>query len=165
MELLHDFQVLLNIMEWNTKMPGLYLKVMEGPLHEKGSLCPNFSNGFSLPFHVLNSLKSAVCSVPTSLDPAPSFITCLSHTFSIWSSCFYKMMKGLRIELLLYFSRLSRYCGTFLAGVMIQMTDHGINQRECPKTNKHKQSKKQSGEDIKQDFTHTHTHTYILPFS
>ena len=142
---------------------------MEGPLHEKGSLCPNFSSGFSLPFHVLDSLKSAVCSVPTSLDPAPSFITCLSHTFSILSFCFYKMMKGLRIELLLYFSRLSRYCSTFLAGVMIQMTDHGINQRECPKTNKHKQSKKQAGEDIKRDFTHTHTHThthtYILPFS
>lgn len=131
----------------------------------KAPFAPIFPVIFLSLFHVLNSLKPAICSVPTSLDPAPSFITCLSHTFSILSSCFYKMMKGLRIELLLYFSWLSRYCGTFLAGVMIQMTDHGINQRECPKTNKHKQSKKQSGEDIKQDFTHTHTRMYILPSS
>lgn len=86
---------------------------------------------------------------------------CPPH-FSILSSCFYKMMKGLWIELLLYFSWLSRYCGAFLAGVMIQTTDHGINQRECPKTNKHKTIQKAVRQRHQTRFyIHTYTHMYV----
>lgn len=135
--------------------------MMEGPSIKKAPSVP-ISPVISCPFHVLFSLKTAVCSISASLDPAPTFITYLSPTFSILSSCFYKMIKGLRIEPLLYFSWLSRYSGAILAGVMIQATDHGINQRECPKTNKHKTIQKAVRRRY-QTWFYTHTHTHPLP--
>ena len=58
-------------------MPDAF-RVVEGPLHEKGSLFPGSSSDFS-PFHVLYSLKTVICSIPTSLDPAPPFITSVPH--------------------------------------------------------------------------------------